>query len=118
MVRRGKEAVKLDLSNIKIGTRAFCESPMRFVDPEPKQMLSDVIDLIAIETGNRKAREHWQQKQLQNLLQHASARSPFWRKRVGTKRISDLKLSDLPILTRGDVIQQVKSEGSLLRPED
>jgi phenylacetate-CoA ligase len=91
---------------------------MRFVDPEPKQALSDAIDLIAIETGNRKAREHWQQKQLQNLLQHASTRSPFWRKRLGTKRTSDLKLSDLPVLTRDDVIHQVKTEGSLLRPED
>src|SRR4051812_2930948 len=104
--------MKIDLSNIKMSTRAFCESPMRFVDREPKQALSDVIDLIAIETGNRKARERWQQKQLQNLLQHASTRSSFWRKRVGTKRrISDLKLSDLPMLTRDDVIHQVKSEG-------
>src|SRR5439155_20181138 len=45
-------------------------------------------------------------------------RSSLWQKRVGTKRIRDLKLCYLPILTREDVIHQVKSEGSLLRPED
>lgn len=106
--------MKLDLSNVRISNRGFSEQPMRFVDPEPKKFLSDIIDLIALETGNRKAREYWQRRQLQNLLKHASMHSQFWRKRIGSRKANDIQLSDLPVLTRSDVVEQVAREGSLL----
>ncbi len=91
---------------------------MTFCDPAPKNFLSNIIDLVAIETGDRKARENWQAIQLHNLLMHASQRSAFWRQRIGTRRISDVALSSLPILDRSNVVKQVESEGSLLRPND
>jgi phenylacetate-CoA ligase len=87
---------------------------MTFIDEEIKYFLASIIDLVAIETGNRTAREHWQHKQLQNLLQHAAQNSSFWRKRIGTQNIKKIRLSDLPVLTRADVTRQVESEGSLL----
>ncbi len=104
----------LDFSTLPFKNRAFSEKPLTFIDQVPKNNLSAIIDLIAIETGNRTAREHWQCKQLQNLLQHAAQRSPVWRKRIGSKRIKDVNLPDLPILTRSDVVKQVETEGSLL----
>jgi phenylacetate-coenzyme A ligase PaaK-like adenylate-forming protein len=87
---------------------------MSFIDEAPRKSLAAIIDLVAIETGNRAARDRWQHKQLQNLLQHAFQRSPFWRERIGTKKIKEINLSDLPILTRSDVVKQVETEGSLL----
>jgi len=104
----------LDFSTLPFKNRAFSEKPLTFIDQAPRDYLSAIMDLIAIETGHRAAREHWQSKQLQNLLQHAGQRSVFWRKRIGTKRIKDIRLSDLPILTRSEVIKQVETEGSLL----
>jgi phenylacetate-CoA ligase len=103
-----------DFSKMSLKNRAFSEKPMTFIDQETKYCLSTIIDLVAIETGNRAAREHWQQKQLQNLLQHAAQNSAFWRKRIGSKKIKDIRLSDLPVLTRSDVVKQVETEGSLL----
>ena len=109
--------MRFDFSEVPLKNRAFSEKPMTFIDQEPKNFLAAVIDLVAIETGNRTARQHWQHKQLQNLLQHAAQRSAFWRKRIGTKKIKDINLSDLPILTRSDVVKQVETEGSLLPPD-
>jgi phenylacetate-CoA ligase len=110
--------MKLEFSTLPFRSQAFNEKPMKFVEPEPKSFLSAMIDLIMIETGKRKARENWQKTQLRNLLKHAHERSPFWRKRIATRKLSGLTLSDLPILTRNDVIHQVKSEGPLLGKDD
>jgi len=106
--------MSLDFSTLPFKNRAFSEKPMTFIDDAPRKYLAAIIDLIAIEGGNRRAREHWQNKQLQNVLQHATQRSAFWRKRIGSKRIKDIDLSDLPILTRSEVVKQVETEGSLL----
>ena len=106
--------MRFNFSELPLKNRAFSEKPMTFIDPEPKHFLASIIDLMAIETGNRTAREYWQRKQLQNLLQHAAQRSAFWRKRIGTKKFKDIGVSDLPILTRSDVVKQVETEGSLL----
>jgi phenylacetate-CoA ligase len=107
-----------DFLQLPLQNNAFSEKPMTFCDAGPKQVLSTIIDLVAIETGRRKARENWQKAQLRNLLKHAHERSLYWRERIGTKKINDIKLSDLPILTRSDVVHQVKTEGSLLRQSD
>jgi phenylacetate-coenzyme A ligase PaaK-like adenylate-forming protein len=106
--------MRLDFSEVPLRKRAFSEKPMSFIDPAPISFLTEIIDLIAIETGNRDAREYWQYKQLQNLLQHAVQRSSFWRERIGTKGIKNVELSELPILTRRDLTKQVESEGSLI----
>lgn len=111
-----ENAMRLDFSELPLKNRAFSEKPMTFIDQAPKNFLAAIIDLVAIETGNRTACEHWQHKQLQNLLQHAVQRSAFWRQRIGTKKINDIDLSDLPILNRSDVVKQVEAEGSLLPP--
>jgi phenylacetate-CoA ligase len=105
-----------DLSKVELKNRAFSERPMTFIDQESKNFLAAVLDLVAIETGNPAARKYWQQKQLQNLLQHAAQTSEFWRKRLGAKKAKDIELSDLPVLQRSDVVKQVETEGSLLRP--
>jgi phenylacetate-CoA ligase len=108
--------MRLDFSEVPLKNRAFSEKPMTFIDQAPKNFLAAIIDLVAIETGNRTAREYWQQKQLQNLLQHATQRSAFWRERIVTNKINDINLSRLPILTRSEVVRQVETEGSLLPP--
>jgi phenylacetate-CoA ligase len=114
----GVPLMKFDFSTLPFKSKAFNEDPMKFVEPDPKSFLSAMIDLIMIETGRRKARENWQKAQLRNLLKHARERSPFWRERIATRKLSGLTLSDLPILTRNDVIHQVKSEGPLLGKDD
>jgi phenylacetate-CoA ligase len=108
--------MRLDFSKVPLKNRAFSEKPMTFLDQVPKNFLGAILDLVAIETGNRAACQHWQQKQLQNLLQHAALKSEFWRKQIGTKKIKDIGLSELSILTRNDVVKQVETEGSLLPP--
>lgn len=110
--------MKLDFSQLPLGSRAFSTTPMTFCDPGPRNFVSAMIELLAIETGNRRAREHWQKAQLCNLLKHASQRSAFWKQRIGTRNISDVSLSSLPILSRSDVVRQAEGEGSLLLPRD
>lgn len=108
--------MRFDFSTLPLKNRAFSERPMTFIDQEAKGLLTAIIDLVAIETGHRAAREHWQRKQLQNLLQHAVRKSAFWRERIGSKEIKDISLSDLPVLTRSELVKQVETEGSLLPP--
>ena len=96
--------MQFDLSNIPIKNRAYSEKPMTFIDPSPKNFLGAIIDMVVIETGNPVAREDWQRKQLRNLLQHASQRSAFWRKQIGSKKIKGIGFSDPPVLTRGEVV--------------
>jgi phenylacetate-coenzyme A ligase PaaK-like adenylate-forming protein len=91
---------------------------MAFLDPEPRAMLTAIAEMALIETGSPTAREHWQSAQLRNLLAHASQRSSFWQKRLGSKKLSDVKLGSLPVLTRQEVLHQVTSEGPLLRASD
>jgi phenylacetate-CoA ligase len=106
--------MRIDFSKAPIKNRAFSEKPMTFIDQSSKDFFAGIIDLIAIETGSRVAREHWQQKQLQNLLRHAVQRSKFWRDRIGLKQINNIDIADLPVLSRGDLAKQVEAEGSLL----
>ena len=107
-----------DFSGYRIGNRGYSEKPMTILDPEPKAVLSTVMEIAMIETCSRSAREHWQQIQLRNLVNHAIQRSAFWRSRIGRRRASDIDLAALPILTRQDLRTQVASEGALLRATD
>lgn len=108
--------MKLDLSHFSLANRAFSEQPMAFMDSEPKQYLSNMLDLIAVETAHAAAVESWQKTQIKNLLKHAYSRSAFWRKRVGGKALKSIKLGDLPILRRDDMRAQFHAEGSLVDP--
>jgi phenylacetate-CoA ligase len=110
--------MKLDFSQVPLRDRAFSEKPMTFIDEGPKNFLAAILDLVAIETGHRKARENWQQGQLRNLLRHAAHRSAFWRDRIGAGEIGDRALTTLPVLGRMDVARQVEAEGPLLSPLD
>jgi phenylacetate-CoA ligase len=110
--------MNFDFSGYRLRNRAYSERPMTLLDPEPKAILSNLTEIALIETGNRSACEHWQQLQLRNLLNHATQRSAFWRSRIGGRRISDIDLASLPILTRQDVLAQFASEGPLLRATD
>jgi len=110
--------MRFDFSDMLIKKRAFSEKPMTFCDPEPKNFLSAILDIAAIETGNPLAREYWQTTQLSNLIKHAAERSPFWRQRMGARKTSGVTLSSLPVLERGAVLEQIAKEGALLRPSD
>ena len=107
--------MRLDFSDLPLKETAFSDKPMTFIDQGPKNFLGAVMDLVAIETGDRRAREHWQQKQIDNLLSHAARKSAFWRKRIGANKAANFER--LPILTRADVRTQVEAEGSLLAGE-
>jgi len=108
----------LDFARYPLHSAGFSGKPMTFMDPEPKAMLSTIMQLALLETGNRSACEHWQQVQLCNLLKHAVQRSDFWRSRIGSRSRSEVDLASLPILTRQDLRQQAASEGPLLRRSD
>ena len=110
--------MRLDFSDMPIRKQAFSKKPMTFCDPEPKNFLSTILDIGAIETGDPIAREYWQTAQLYNLVRHAAERSPFWRQRIGARDFAGVTLSSLPILDRNTVVKQVADEGPLLRPSD
>src|SRR5579864_2125184 len=110
--------MRFDFSSLPLKNRAFSERPMTFVDKEAKTFLSAIFDLVAIETGDRGARELWQQSQLRNLLTHAAERSPIWRRRIGATKNAGIRLADLPIQTRADVVDQVTKEGPLVRASE
>jgi phenylacetate-coenzyme A ligase PaaK-like adenylate-forming protein len=110
--------MNFNFSGYSLRDGGYSEKPMTMLDPEPRAMLSGIMEIALVETGNRSAREHWQRVQLRNLLTHVARRSAFWRSRIGNMRISDIDLTELPILTRQDLRTQVASEGPLLRPGD
>ena len=111
--------MKFDFANFPLSDRAFSERPMTFCEPGAARFLSAMLELTAIETGARKARETWQAAQLRNLLAHAVERSAFWRDRLGSRiPIADRDLATLPILSRRDLRAQVEAEGALLKPAD
>ena len=108
--------MRFDFSNFPFNARAFSDKPMVFAQPEVGRFFSAILDLAAIETGPRAAREAWQGAQLRNLLRHAPNWSPFWRTRIGAG--PGANLDSLPILRRADVRAQVDGEGALLGAAD
>jgi phenylacetate-CoA ligase len=109
--------MRFDFSSIPLRRQAFSKRPMTFCDPEPKNALSAILDVIAVETGDPVARTTWQTVQLQNLLNHARQRSKFWKQRIGASG-TDANLQSLPVLSRAALAEQVSAEGSLLKPGD
>ena len=66
--------MKFDFSHFPLSDRAFSEKPMTFCEPQAMRFLSAILELAAIETGNRRARAAWQASQLRNLLAHAGGK--------------------------------------------
>ena len=62
-----------DFSGYRLRNGGYSETPMTILDPEPRALLSAITEIALIETGNRSAREHWQQIQLRNLVNHVTA---------------------------------------------
>src|SRR5947207_7990016 len=102
-----------DFSSLSL-RKAFSKAPMTFFQSGPRDFLGAVLDVVAIETGGRSAREGWQQDQLRNLIRHVLHRSALWRAKIGNIEAGDIELANLPGSTRLDVQQQVRSEGPLL----
>jgi phenylacetate-CoA ligase len=110
--------MRINFSQTELINSAFSVKPMTFCDSKGKNVLLAIFDLLAIETGNRVARENWQSAQLNNLLSHSVQRSAFWRRRVGTRSPKNVALSLLPILSRRELVNQVENEGCLLLTSD
>jgi phenylacetate-coenzyme A ligase PaaK-like adenylate-forming protein len=110
--------MRFDFSDIRLKNKAFDAKSMAFLEPRTRDFFATVLELAALETGDRRAREHWQALQLRNLLAHATQRSAFWRSRIGARKANDVKLSSISILHRRDVAKQVEEEGALILPGD
>ena len=108
--------MRFDFTSFPFNARAFSDKPMAFGQSEVARFFAAILDLAAVETGPRPARQAWQAAQLRNLLRHATSRSPFWRRRVASG--PGASLAALPILRRAEVCAQVDSEGALLAAGD
>lgn len=106
----------LNFSAYPLRNRCFSSSPLTILNQAAKEKLSDIMEVVLLETGGRQAREHWEAFQIHNLLKHAVERSAFWRRRIGGKPRSELH--SLPILSRQELRNQVAAEGPLVGPTD
>jgi phenylacetate-CoA ligase len=109
--------LQFDLGSLALQETAYSARPMTILEPgETKAALAVILEIALVETGDKAAREHWQQNQLDNLFNHSRERSAFWRKRIGDGKGSDLRA--LPPLTRQQLVEQVAAEGCLLTKAD
>lgn len=106
-----------NLTRLPLETTAFSRQPFSLFSGKAHEDLATILEMDLIENGDRAAREHWQERQFQNLVRHAVAKSPFWRKRLTDHGCSLRTLGSLPVLTRSEVVGQVEQEGSLLGPD-
>jgi hypothetical protein len=97
---------------------AFQSQPMAFLHHDSKAVLATIAELALLEGGPAEPRNTWHGRQLRNLLQHASSRSPFWRARLKHANLRDVDLGLLPVLTRSELRTQVGGEGPLLSEKD
>ena len=97
---------------------AFSKRPFSILDHREKDAFTSVMEILLLETGDRKAWEQWQEQQLAGLISYAKQRSRFWRNRAGLVNPTLRNLKHLPILSRKDVTEQVSTEGALLTKAD
>jgi len=107
-----------DFYSRPLNENAFGKSPMQFVDDDVHNCLAMIQEIALIENGSPEAREKWQSKQLANLFEHAKQYSKFWRSRMPSRRMTGEQIKFIPPLTREDLAQQIKSEGSLTHEPD
>jgi phenylacetate-CoA ligase len=91
----------------------YGDQPFTFLDPEAHRVVGHIASIDLIENGDRGARDNWQKKQLNNLINHAFIQSGFWRQRIPAPAGRQDILPKLPILTRKETMSQVQQEGSL-----
>jgi len=103
----------IDLKTLKLASRCYDYEPFGLAPQPAMEAFSSIAAIDLIENGPRAEREFWQKRQVVNLLRHAQSKSSFWRKRIGKRNLSFVKLTDLPIQSRADVAEQTKAEGSL-----
>lgn len=110
----------MDFGFLRTGMKktAFSKRPFSILDHSERDAFTSVMEILLLETGDRQAREEWQEQQLVALLSHAKKRSAFWRNRAGLVKPSLKNLKYLPVLMRKDVLEQVNTEGSLLTKAD
>lgn len=107
----------LDLSKLKLMDECYNGDScmVKILDDAHEEFFSKIMQLILLETGTRQAREKWQLQQLNNLLDHVSQKSVFWRNRIPYNHLDSLdELRIFPILERKDVKEQVETEGPLV----
>jgi phenylacetate-coenzyme A ligase PaaK-like adenylate-forming protein len=102
-----------DLTGRPVNPDAYSARPFTFLDQVQQNDLANMVAINLIENGDRTAREHWQNRQLTNLLKHAHARSAFWRSRMPSRMIGRGVLPQLPIQSRAELAAQVQKEGPL-----
>ncbi len=105
-------------SQIPLRQSAYSSQPFAFLDQRSHDDLAAVMEIDLIENGDRVARENWQGRQLTNLLKHAHARSAFWRNRIKPHQVTREALAALPVLSRSNVMEQVRREGPLIKGEN
>jgi phenylacetate-CoA ligase len=93
---------------------AYSGRPFSLLDAPGHEDLAAIVEIDLVENGDRGVRELWQEHQLANLARHARARSAYWRTRIPEGLINRQTLRMLPVLTREDVREQVRTEGSLV----
>ena len=103
-----------DFRNRPLNVNGYADQSFNFLDPEAHNCIGHIASIDLIENGGRSARESWQRKQLNNLINHAFVRSEFWRRRIPSGWSRQDALRNLPILARKDISAQVQKEGSLL----
>ncbi len=103
-------------TSLPLKSAAFSGQPFSLLDGPVHQDLATILEIDILENAARGVREHWQARQLANLLNHAVARSTFWRSRLPVAPCTPETLSALPVLSRRELLEQVQSEGSLMTP--
>ena len=106
--------MQLDFRNRIQNVNGYSDRSFNFLDPDSHNCIAHIASIDLIENGDRSARESWQRKQLDNLINHAYVRSEFWRRRIPSGWRRQDALRSLPILTRKEIAAQVQKEGSLL----
>lgn len=105
------------LTSMSLKPGAFSGQPFSLLDGQAHLDLAAILEIDLLENAPREVREDWQAQQLNLLLKHAVARSAFWRTRIPPALCTPHMLSRLPVLTRRDVTEQVRTEGALVPPE-
>jgi phenylacetate-CoA ligase len=106
--------MRVDFKNRAQNINGYSDQSFNFLDQDAHNFIAHIVSIDLIENGDGPARESWQRKQLNHLINHAYVRSEFWRRRIPSGWSKQDGLRNLPILTRKEISVQVQQEGSLL----
>lgn len=97
---------------------AFGANPSTILNPQERDIFGLVMEVLLVETSGHASWANWQRGQLNTLVEQISRRSKFHANRLAAFRTGKKQLSEIPVQTRQDTIEQVKTEGALIRPAD